>query len=88
MGSTYSLIVNISTPEYKKIIVETSDGKRYFSDLSPLSQVYCFPKNKIEWDKVSSDSFGLALAWTTRFEVHLDQVIGLSYKSELIEKTA
>ncbi len=88
MGTTNPLIISVSTPEYQKVIIETSDGLRYFSDLSSMSKVYCFPKSKSEWDKVSPDSHGLALVWVTRFEVHVDQVIGLAYKTEQLSLSA
>jgi hypothetical protein len=88
MGSPNPLVVNVSTPEYQKVIVEASDGLRYYSDLSSLSKVYCFPKNKTEWDQVSADSFGSALIWSTRFEVHMDQVVGLADKTEKIAQSA
>jgi hypothetical protein len=55
---------------------------RYFSDLSSLSGVYCFPKNLQQWQQVSVDSDGLALIWACRFEAHIDQVIGLFSKKE------
>jgi hypothetical protein len=87
MGVTNPLIISVSTPEYKKVVVETSDGMRYFADLSTMSPVYCFPKTT-DWDKVSPDSYGLALIWVTRFEVHVDQVIGLAYKTEQISRSA
>lgn len=88
MGSTHSLIISVNTPEFGKVIIETSDGFRYFSDLMPISKVYCFPKNKTEWDQVSPESYGLALVWSSRFEVHLDQVIGLAYKTKKIQQSA
>jgi hypothetical protein len=88
MGSPSPLILKVSTPEYKKVVVEASDGKRYYADLSPLEKVYCFPLSKQEWDQVAPDSFGSALIWSSRFETHIDQVIGFAYKSETIAKTA
>jgi len=88
MGSPNPLIVKVATPEYKKVVVDASDGQRYFADLSTLSQVYCFPKDKAEWDRVSPDSFGSALTWASRFEAHMDQIIGLAYKTETVVKTA
>ena len=88
MGSPNPLIVKVSTPEYQKIIVEASDGNRYHSDLSALSIVYCFPKNKSEWDQLSPDSFGSALVWTSRFEAHMDQIIGFAFKIEKIAQSA
>ncbi len=88
MGTTNPLVINIATPEYNKIIVEASNGNRYHSDLSALSSVYCYPKDKKSWDQVSPDSFGTAIIWTSRFEVHMDQIIGLAYKTEKIAQSA
>jgi hypothetical protein len=88
MGSSNPVVVKLSTPEYQKIIVEASDGLRYYADLSSLSRVYCFPKNKTEWNQVSADSFGTALIWTSRFEAHIDQIIGLAYKTEKVSQAA
>lgn len=88
MGSPDPVAVRVFTPEYKKVVVEASDGHRYHADLSSLSGVYCFPKNKAEWDQVSADSFGSALIWTSRFEAHMDQIIGLAYKTENLMQSA
>ena len=88
MGTPNPVIISVLTPEYQKIVVEASNGIRYFSDLSKLYIVYCFPKNKTEWDLVSADSYGTALIWTSRFEVHMDQIIGLAYKQEKIAQSA
>ena len=88
MGSPNPVVVKVSTPEYHKVVVEASDGHRYYSDLSSLSRVYCFPKDKAELDQVSADSFGSALVWTSRFEAHMDQIIGLAYKTEKVAQSA
>lgn len=88
MGVTDPLIVKIEIPEYKKIIIEASDGLCYHSDLSELSRVYCFPKSKEEWTQVSVDSYGRVLIWTSRFEVHIDQIIGLAFKKEKVQQSA
>ncbi|MEI8027689.1 MAG: hypothetical protein WCI18_15180 [Pseudomonadota bacterium] len=82
MGNTAPIIAKIFVPAYKKIILETPDGYRYHSDLSSLSAVYCFPKNEDEWKKCSIDSYGLGIIWSSRFEVHSDQVVGLANKIE------
>lgn len=86
MANTTSVIKNIMIPAYKKIIIETSDEHRYESDLSSLSAVYCFPKDEAEWKKCSVDSYGLGIIWSSRFEVHVDQVIGLATKVETLTK--
>lgn len=80
------VIKKISIPSYKKILIETSDDHRYESDLSSLSAVYCFPKDEAEWKKCSVDSYGLGIIWSSRFEVHVDQVIGLATKDEKLTK--
>ena len=88
MGTTTPLIIKVETPDYKKIVIETTDGFRYESDLTALENVYCFPANKTEWDLVSPDSFGTALIWTSRFEVHIDQIIGLAFKTNKMQQSA
>lgn len=80
MGQSTPVIVKVSTPKYPNVVIETSDGFRYEADLSHFSEVYCFPKNEAEWSKVSIDSHGVDLVWASRFEVHVDQVIGLAHK--------
>lgn len=80
------VIKKISIPSYKKIIIETSDDRRYESDLSSFSAVYCFPKDEAEWKKCNVDSYGLGIIWSSRFEVHVDQVIGLATKDAKLTK--
>jgi len=82
MGSTHPVIVKVAAPKRGKITIETSDGFRYHADLSPLSRVYCYPKSNKEWAAVSIDDFGTALIWKNRFEVHVDQIVGLAKKVE------
>ena len=43
------------------------------TDLSKFETVYCFP-NPDQWNEVSIDSYGRELIWSSRFEVHIDQV--------------
>lgn len=82
MGASTPVILKVQTPEYREVIVEASNGKRYYSDLSSLSAVYCFPKSEADWRDVSIDGEGLSLIWSSRFEVHIDQVIGLATRVE------
>ena len=88
MGAAAPVILKVKTPEYKKVVIDASDGKRYHSDLSRFLTVYCFPKTEAEWDTVSVDVTGRALTWTSRFEVHIDQVIGLATKVEDASQSA
>jgi hypothetical protein len=82
MGTSPPVILKVLAPEFKKVVVETSNGKRYHSDLSSFSNVYCFPKSDSEWRSVGPDSAGFALVWSSRFEVHVDQIIALATKVE------
>ena len=78
MGSPTPIIRSVSTPAYGRVIIEASDGKRYSADLTRFRSVPCFPRDAEAWSRVSIDSYGLALVWTCRFEVHADQVMGLA----------
>jgi hypothetical protein len=84
MGHPTPLIRSVTTPAYRQVSIEASDGNRYTADLSSFAGVYCFPRDPNEWSKVSVDSHGLALVWTCRFEVHIDQIIGLATRVEKI----
>ena len=87
MGTPTPLIRSVEVPSYGRVVVEASDGNRYDANLTPLSEVYCFPRDLAEWRWVSVDSSGLALVWMNRFEVHVDQVIGLATRIERAPNT-
>jgi len=70
------------------VVVEASDGFRYRADLSPFSAVSCYPTNKGDWDQVAPDAYGLALVWSSRLEVHVDQIMALASQREALERTA
>jgi|CXWL01.1.fsa_nt_gi hypothetical protein len=78
MGTTTPMIRSVEAGDYGRVAVEASDGNRYEADLMPLSAVYCFPRDLAEWQRVSVDSHALGLIWANRFEVHIDQIIGLA----------
>jgi hypothetical protein len=82
------LIRSVTTPTYAWVSIEANDGNRYDADLSSLSTVYCFPRDAADWSRVSIDSYGLALVWASRFEVHVDQIIGLATRVERIAPPA
>lgn len=82
MGCSAPLIRSVSTPAYMTVAIEASDGNRYEADLSSFSRVYCFPRSANDWERVSIDSYGLSLVWASRFEVHVDQIIGLATRIE------
>jgi hypothetical protein len=81
MDSANKIIKYFEVLEYKKIKIVLNDGTVIFSDLSELDDVYCFPAEK-DWNKISIDNYGRGLIWSTRFEVHIDQIIDSSYSVE------
>lgn len=84
MDNITPVIVNIRIKQYPEIEIETSNGKLYRSNLSGFAQVYCFPKNQEEWEEISIDSYGLGLIWSSRFEIHIDQLIGTAIEKKYI----
>lgn len=88
MDKAPAVIVSLEMPAYGQVIIETSTRQRYYSDLSGLSQTYCYPNDLDQWRKGSIDSYGLALVWQSRFEAHIDQIIGLAFKSEPVSESA
>jgi hypothetical protein len=81
VDSTNKIIKYFEILEYKKIKIILNDGTIIFSNLDEFEDVYCFPKEG-DWKNVSIDSYGRGLIWSTRFEVHIDQVIDASYSTE------
>jgi hypothetical protein len=88
MDRSTPLIRRVSTPEYGRVAIEASDGNRYSSDLSSFRAVSCYPPDAVAWSQVSVDSYGLAVVWACRFEVHVDQIVGLADKVERTDAAA
>ena len=88
MGASPRLIAGVVTPAYGRVVIEASDGNQYHADLSSLSKVYCYPETEEAWLRVGIDAYGLALVWTSRFEVHVDQIIGLADRIEPARRSA
>ena len=85
MGGATPVIRSVSTPAYGRVTIEAGNGKRYSADLMRFRSVPCFPPDVDAWSKLWIDSYGLALVWACRFEVHADQVIGLADRVENID---
>jgi hypothetical protein len=81
MDSSNQVIKTIEPIEYKKIKVILSSSTVVFTDLSDFSDVYCFPPER-NWKECWVDSYGKGVIWSTRFEVHLDQILDYSYSME------
>jgi hypothetical protein len=82
------MIRSAATPQYRRVVIEASDGNRYSADLSLFKSVSSFPPDASAWSQVSIDSYGLGLVWASRFEVHVDQIVGLADKVERIGAAA
>ncbi len=79
------MILKVSALEKNRVVIDVSDGRRYFTDLSSFSSVFCYPKSNKEWKTVAIQKPGFALVWSCKFEVHVDQILALATK---IEKSA
>jgi len=88
MGASTPVILRVATPDYGRVVIEASNGMRYETDLGSFSAVYCYPQTRAAWNEVTPDSSGYALVWTSRFEVHIDQVIALASHAESTQQTA
>ena len=88
MGAANPVILRVETPEHGRVVIEASNGSRYEADLGSFSSVYCYPTTRAAWEEVTPDSSGYALVWTSRFEVHIDQVMALANRVEPIQRTA
>jgi|SaaInlStandDraft_4_1057021.scaffolds.fasta_scaffold122463_1 hypothetical protein len=82
-----SNIVIQSAKALKKPQVEVTatDGKIYIVDLNDYSKVKCFPTSQSEWEKVGISTYGFNLTWSSRFEVHVDQLIDAAISSTDIQ---
>ncbi len=88
MGTPTALIQRVETPTYGHVVIDASEGRRYEADLTSMAAVCCFPRDDASWRAVAPDSAGLALVWTSRFEVHVDQVLLLANRVETKRRTA
>ena len=76
-----NLIKKVSPLKYNKIMIETSLGKKYSSDLSFFTKVHCYPA-EADWKNVSIDKSGLDLIWSTKFKINLTQIIEHAFMIE------
>lgn len=88
MGTPSPVILKVATPSYGRVVIETTDGHRYHAELSTFETVHCYPRTLDDWQHVAIDSYGLGLIWTSRFEVHVDQVIGLADRKEVAARAS
>ena len=88
MDQTNILATSVSPLDSPKIEVLTTNGMRYVTDLSKFKTVNCFPKNQQEWEKVFITEGGYNITWSSRFEVHIGQVIDHALSEGSIKRKA
>ncbi len=71
-----------------QVEITATDGKVYIADLKDYSKVKCFPTSQEEWVKFGITTYGFNLTWSSRFEVHIDQLIDAAISSEDIQLRA
>jgi hypothetical protein len=76
-----NVIKKVTPLKYNKIMIETSLGKKYNSDLSFFNKVHCYP-TEADWKNVSIDKSGTDLIWSTKFKIKLIQIIEHAFKIE------
>ena len=55
MGSPAPVVRSASTPQYGRVVIEPSDGKRYGANLGRFRSVVCFPPDAAAWSQVWID---------------------------------
>jgi hypothetical protein len=88
MDQTNILVKSVTALKYPKIEFETTDGKKYISDLSFFKKVKCFPSSQEQWDRVFTTEEGYNITWSSRFEINVFQAIDCAIDSALIKKLA
>lgn len=81
IASPIGLIKKATPLKYNKIMIESSLGKKYYSDLTFFQKVHCYP-SEMDWKNVSIDKSGLVLTWPTKFEIKITQIIEHAFKIE------
>lgn len=79
----FGFITKVTTNKYNKVVIETSLGKRYYSDLTFFQNIHCYPTSD-EWNNVSIDRNGEGLIWSSKFQVKINQVIEQAYQTEAL----
>lgn len=75
MDKSNIVIQSVKALTLPQVEIQATNGKVYISDLKEYSAVKCFPKSQVEWEKVGITTHGFNLTWSSRFEVHVDQLI-------------
>jgi hypothetical protein len=88
MDQSNIVIQSVKALKKPQVEITATNGKVYISDLKDYIKVKCFPTSQEEWEKVGITTYGFNLTWSSRFEVHIDQLIDAAISSENIQLLA
>lgn len=88
MDQSNIVIQSVKALKKPQIEFTATDGKVYIADLKDYSSIKCFPTSQKEWENVGITTYGFNLTWSSRFEVHVDQLIDAAISSENIQLRA
>ncbi len=88
MDQSNIVIQSVKALKIPQVEFTATNGKVYISDLKGYSGVKCFPVLQEEWEKVGITTYGFNLTWSSRFEVHVDQLIDAAISSNEIQLRA
>jgi hypothetical protein len=71
-------IIKFEIHSYNNITIHLSDNSSYSANLQSFNDIYCYPKNFLEWQKARIGEFKADIEWESGFGVHLDQIASLS----------
>ncbi len=66
--------------QYNLIKIILSDDSAYTADISSFQNIYCYPKDSIEWSQASIGEFKTSIVWPCGFDIHLDQIANIALK--------
>ncbi len=72
-------IKKLEIQSYNCLKITLTNDSEYTANLSSeFSQLFCYPKNFDEWMKAKINDGAYAIEWKCGFDIHFDQIIGLS----------
>jgi hypothetical protein len=77
-------IKNLELQSLGTITITLSDGSKYTANLnSDFSQLFCYPKDMVEWQDANIVEGAFAIEWKTGFDIHFDQIVAISLQQKI-----
>jgi hypothetical protein len=65
--------------------ITLTDNSTFTADLKKeFSELFCYPKDLIEWKQANINEGAFAIDWKSGFDIHFDQIIVIALKQKLI----